>query len=52
MDFCRTEQNDNDEWIEDYDQTLQLKANFVISAFGSVLEDKKGMKKFNEKVRF
>lgn len=42
MDFCRTEQADNGEWIEDVDQQLQLKVNFVISAFGSVLEDKNG----------
>ncbi|KAH8366976.1 hypothetical protein KR200_012090 [Drosophila serrata] len=39
MEFCRTEQNDKDEWVEDEEQTQRLKANFVISAFGSGLED-------------
>ncbi|XP_037936365.1 dihydropyrimidine dehydrogenase [NADP(+)]-like [Teleopsis dalmanni] len=37
MEFCRTEQDENDKWIEDEDQTTSLKANFVISAFGSGL---------------
>ncbi|KAH8274196.1 hypothetical protein KR018_002474 [Drosophila ironensis] len=39
MEFCRTEQNDQDQWVEDEEQTQRLKANFVISAFGSGLED-------------
>ncbi|XP_022208508.2 dihydropyrimidine dehydrogenase [NADP(+)] isoform X1 [Drosophila obscura] len=39
MEFCRTEQNEQDEWVEDEDQTVRLKANFVISAFGSGLQD-------------
>ncbi|TDG41125.1 hypothetical protein AWZ03_012452 [Drosophila navojoa] len=39
MEFCRTEQNEQDEWIEDEEQTVRLKANFVISAFGSGLQD-------------
>lgn len=43
MELCRTEQTDDDEWIEDKDQIVQLRANFIISAFGSVLEDKKGI---------
>ena len=29
-------------WIEDEDQTLKIKANFVISAFGSTLSDSDG----------
>ncbi|XP_023949076.2 dihydropyrimidine dehydrogenase [NADP(+)] isoform X2 [Bicyclus anynana] len=37
--MCRTEQLDDGEWIEDTDQMLQLKANFIISAFGSGLYD-------------
>lgn len=41
VEFCRTEQNETGEWIEDHDQTTRLKANFVISAFGSGLHDKK-----------
>ncbi|XP_068159079.1 dihydropyrimidine dehydrogenase [NADP(+)] [Drosophila tropicalis] len=39
MEFCRTEQNEQDEWIEDEEQVVRLKANFVISAFGSGLQD-------------
>lgn len=41
MEFFRTEQLESGEWVEDYEQTTKLKANFVISAFGSVLSDKK-----------
>eukprot|EP00117_Sycon_ciliatum_P019725 scpid33381/ scgid17788/ Dihydropyrimidine dehydrogenase [NADP(+)]; Dihydrothymine dehydrogenase; Dihydrouracil dehydrogenase len=37
--LCRTEQNDNGEWVEDEDQIVTLKANYVISAFGSGLSD-------------
>ncbi|XP_050345851.1 dihydropyrimidine dehydrogenase [NADP(+)] [Nymphalis io] len=37
--MCRTEQLEDGEWIEDPDQVLQLKANFIISAFGSGLYD-------------
>ena len=29
-------------WIEDEEQTLKIKANFVISAFGSSLTDNDG----------
>lgn len=35
----RTEQLDNGEWIEDSEQSTTLKANYVISAFGSGLYD-------------
>lgn len=44
--FYRTEQNENDEWIVDNDQIVRLKANYVISAFGSGLQDQDS--KFNE----
>ncbi|XP_041064626.1 dihydropyrimidine dehydrogenase [NADP(+)]-like [Carcharodon carcharias] len=37
IEFVRTEQNDVGDWIEDEDQVIRLKANIVISAFGSVL---------------
>ncbi|XP_057334163.1 dihydropyrimidine dehydrogenase [NADP(+)] [Microplitis mediator] len=43
MEFYRTEQNDNDEWIEDQDQLMRIKADFIISAFGSGL--------FNPKIK-
>lgn len=39
VEFCRTEQDENDQWIEDDEQITRLKANFVISAFGSGLYD-------------
>lgn len=44
MEFCRTEENENGEWVEDEEQIYRLKADFVISAFGSGLEDPKGNK--------
>ena len=37
MEFCRTEQLDNGSWTVDDEQTVKLKADFVISAFGSQL---------------
>lgn len=42
MVFCRNEQNEDGKWVEDPDQTTKLKANFVISAFGSELNEKDG----------
>ena len=43
MEFVKTEQLDDGSWIEDDEQTLRLKADFVISAFGSGLSDPDGM---------
>ncbi|XP_030852787.1 dihydropyrimidine dehydrogenase [NADP(+)] [Strongylocentrotus purpuratus] len=37
LELCRTEQDDEDNWIEDEEQTTRLKADFIISAFGSTL---------------
>nr|XP_012218398.1 PREDICTED: dihydropyrimidine dehydrogenase [NADP(+)] [Linepithema humile] len=37
IEFCRTEQNEEGEWVEDEEQKVVLKADFVISAFGSGL---------------
>jgi len=37
MEFYKTEQLEDGTWIEDEDQTLKIKADFVISAFGSTL---------------
>ncbi|KAA0719089.1 Dihydropyrimidine dehydrogenase [NADP(+)] [Triplophysa tibetana] len=37
--FCRTEQQDDGTWIVDEEQIVQLKADFIISAFGSMLQD-------------
>ncbi|XP_045158402.2 dihydropyrimidine dehydrogenase [NADP(+)]-like [Mercenaria mercenaria] len=39
MEFVRTEQNDDGEWIEDEDETIKLKVDYIISAFGSGLSD-------------
>lgn len=39
IEFYRTEENENDEWIEDKEQICRLKADFVISAFGSGLQN-------------
>ena len=42
MEFLRTEQDDDGKWVEDEDQLVRLKANTVISAFGSGLSDPDG----------
>lgn len=42
MEFCRTEQTESGEWLEDQDQMIRLKADYIISAFGSGLSDPKG----------
>ena len=42
MEFVRTEQDDCGNWIEDEDQFVRIKADFVISAFGSGLSDPDG----------
>uniref|UniRef100_A0A8D0T781 Dihydropyrimidine dehydrogenase [NADP(+)] n=1 Tax=Sus scrofa TaxID=9823 RepID=A0A8D0T781_PIG len=39
--FVRTEQDETGKWNEDEDQIVHLKADVVISAFGSVLRDPK-----------
>ncbi|RZC38026.1 dihydropyrimidine dehydrogenase [NADP(+)], partial [Asbolus verrucosus] len=38
--FSRTEQTEDGKWIQDIEQLTTIKANFLISAFGSGLEDK------------
>jgi len=43
MEFYRTEQKENGEWIEDTEQTCKLKADYIISAFGSGLSDENSM---------
>ena len=40
--FFVHEQDDNGVWLEDEEQIVTLKANFVISAFGSGLSDNEG----------
>ncbi|XP_028823381.1 dihydropyrimidine dehydrogenase [NADP(+)]-like isoform X1 [Denticeps clupeoides] len=41
MEFCRTEQTESGDWVEDEDQIIRLKADYIISAFGSGLNDPK-----------
>uniref|UniRef100_A0A8C3GQW9 Dihydropyrimidine dehydrogenase [NADP(+)] n=1 Tax=Cairina moschata TaxID=8855 RepID=A0A8C3GQW9_CAIMO len=41
MEFIRTEQDNDGNWKEDEDQVVHLKADVVISAFGSILGDTK-----------
>ncbi|CAJ0935553.1 unnamed protein product, partial [Mesorhabditis belari] len=40
MQFVKTETDDEGNWYEDEEQSLTLKADYVISAFGSTLIDK------------
>lgn len=42
LQFCRTEQTEQGEWLEDEDQIVRLKADYIISAFGSMLSDPQG----------
>lgn len=46
MEFYRTEQLDDGKWVEDEEQVVKIKANFIISAFGSGLHDEKGLKQY------
>ncbi|CAF3272577.1 unnamed protein product [Rotaria socialis] len=39
MEFVKTEQTESGDWIEDEDQIIRLKCNYVISAFGSTLNE-------------
>ncbi|XP_049621625.1 dihydropyrimidine dehydrogenase [NADP(+)] [Suncus etruscus] len=41
MQFVRTEQDETGNWKEDEDQIVNLKADVIISAFGSILSDAK-----------
>lgn len=43
MEFYRTEQQEDGKWVEDQEQVVKLRANWVISAFGSGLHDGKGI---------
>ena len=42
MTFLRTEQDDSGVWIEDEEQTVTIRADVIISAFGSGLTDDSG----------
>lgn len=39
IEFVKTEQTDSGDWIEDEDQIIRLKCNYIISAFGSTLNE-------------
>ncbi|KAG9351095.1 hypothetical protein JZ751_024985, partial [Albula glossodonta] len=41
LQLCRTEQTESGDWIEDEEQVVRLKADYIISAFGSMLKDPK-----------
>jgi len=42
MEFHRTEQTEDGQWVSDSDQLIRLKADFIISAFGSGISDPNG----------
>lgn len=42
LQFCRTEQTEEGDWLEDQEQVVRLKADYIISAFGSILSDPQG----------
>ena len=42
MTFLRTEEDDEGGWVEDEEQPVTVKADVVISAFGSGLTDPSG----------
>lgn len=44
MVFARTELQEDGSWLEDEEQTMQIKCDVIISAFGSQLQDKDGQK--------
>jgi len=50
IEFYRTEQDENDKWVEDVEQLTRLKADFIISAFGSDLYDLEGMSEFTYQI--
>ena len=43
VEFYRTEQTEDGQWINDDEQVVRLKADFVISAFGSGICDANGL---------
>lgn len=47
LQFCRTELTEEGDWREDEDQIVRLKADFIISAFGSLLSDPQGNEVIN-----
>ncbi len=42
LQFCRTEQTEEGDWLEDEDQVVRLKADYIISAFGSMFNEPQG----------
>jgi dihydropyrimidine dehydrogenase (NADP+) len=42
MEFVKTEQDLDGSWYDDVDQTMTIKADYIISAFGSGLFDRQG----------
>jgi len=50
IEFYRTEQDENDRWVDDAEQVTRLKVDFIISAFGSGLYDLEGMSEFTYQI--
>ena len=42
LQLCRTELTESGDWLEDEEQIVRLKADYIISAFGSMLDDPQG----------
>ena len=42
LQLCRTELTEAGDWLEDEEQIVRLKADYIISAFGSMLDDPQG----------
>ena len=51
LEFARTEQDEDGNWTMDEDQMIRLKADYVISAFGSGLSDPDGIYIYIYKVK-
>lgn len=45
MEFVKQEQTLDGEWVSDEDQTMRIKCDYIISAFGSSLFDEDGVQK-------
>ena len=43
IEFYRSEQTEDGQWVNDDEQIVRLKADFVISAFGSGISDPNGV---------
>ena len=51
VEFCRTEQTVDGQWLDDDQQKLTLRADFVISAFGSTVSHPNGSLRYSRLTR-